>query len=151
MSLINDALRKARQAAAEHEARPPDGPFQARKAYPSRSPNRRSGVVLVVLVAIAAGLLGAALAWWLTIDRQAQPVADGPSQQTQVEAQPLVKTQDDPIGTEDRDAAPQTALSRRQELEPGEGDHQPAPDAPASSSAEPAEPSAAATVRLLPW
>ena len=156
MSLINDALRKARQAAAEHEARPPDGPFQARKAYPSRSPNRRTGVVLVVLVAMAAGLLGAALAWWLTVDHQPQPMTEDASQQRQVEARPVAKTPDDPVDTEDRDAAPRTAPSHGQELEPGESGRQPAPDARANSSAETAEPSAATevspadTVQVLP-
>ena len=143
MSLINDALRKARQAAAEHDARPPDGPFQARKAYPSRSPTRRTGVVLVVLVAIAAGLLGAALAWWLTIDRQSQPMTGGPSQQRKVEAEPIATTPDDPVDTDDRDVAHQTALSNGQELEPGENHQQPAP---ANTSEELAEPSAATTI-----
>ena len=143
MSLINDALRKARQAAAEHDARPPDGPFQARKAYPSRSPTRRTGVVLVALVAIAAGLLGAALAWWLTIDRQSQPMTGGPSQQRKVEAEPIATTPDDPVDTDDRDVAHQTALSNGQELEPGENHQQPAP---ANTSEELAEPSAATTI-----
>jgi cytoskeletal protein RodZ len=143
VSLINDALRKARQAAAEHDARPPDGPFQARKAYPSRSPNRRTGVMLVVLVAMAAGLLGAALAWWLAVDHQPQPMTEDALQQRQVETQPVAKTPDDPVDTENRDAAPRTAQSDGQELEPGESGRQPEPDARANSSVEPAEPPAA--------
>ena len=70
MSLINDALRKARQAAAEHEAQQPDTAFRAPKAYPSRGPNRRSGVAVLVLVAVMAGLTGAAVAWWAVGQRE---------------------------------------------------------------------------------
>jgi len=74
VSLINDALRKARQAAAEHEAQQPDTAFRAPKAYPSRSAPRRSGVVVLALVAVMAGLAGAAVAWWAVGQRE-QPVA----------------------------------------------------------------------------
>ncbi len=74
MSLINDALRKARQAAAEHEAQQPDTAFRAPRAYPSRGPRRRSGVVVLALVAVMAGLAGAAVAWWAMGQRE-QPVA----------------------------------------------------------------------------
>ena len=74
MSLINDALRKARQAAAEHEAQQPDTAFRAPKAYPSRSSPRRSGVAVLALVAVMAGLAGAAVAWWVVGQRE-QPVA----------------------------------------------------------------------------
>lgn len=67
MSLINDALRKARQAASEHEgqragARPP-------RAYPGRGTRRGAGVGAVTLVAIAAALAGAAGAWWWAMGR----------------------------------------------------------------------------------
>jgi len=68
VSLINDALRKARQAAAEHESRQPESVFRAPTAYPSRGPRRRGGAVLLVLVAATAGLSGAALVWW-TLDK----------------------------------------------------------------------------------
>jgi hypothetical protein len=74
VSLINDALRKARQAAAEHEAQQPDATFRAPKVYPSRGPRRRSGVVVLVVVAVMAGLAGAAVAWWAVGQRE-QPVA----------------------------------------------------------------------------
>ncbi len=70
MSLINDALRKARQAAAEHEAQQPDATFRAPKAYPSRGPRRQSGVVILAIVAISAGLAGAAVAWWAVGQRE---------------------------------------------------------------------------------
>lgn len=73
MSLINDALRKARQAAAEHEAQQPDATFRAPKAYPSRGPRRRSGVTVLALVAVMAGLAGAAVGWW-AVGRRERPV-----------------------------------------------------------------------------
>ncbi len=74
MSLINDALRKARQAAVEHEMSQPGTAFRAPKAYPTRGPRRRGGVVLLVLVAAMAGLTGAALVWW-TLDKGQPAVA----------------------------------------------------------------------------
>jgi hypothetical protein len=74
VSLINDALRRARQAAAEHEAQPPDATFRAPKTYPSRGSRRRSGIAMVAVIAIAAGLAGAAVAWWAAGQRE-RPVA----------------------------------------------------------------------------
>jgi hypothetical protein len=63
VSLINEALRKARQAAAEHDdqrsaGRPP-------QAYPSRGPRSGTGPAAVALVAVLAGLAGAAGVWWI--------------------------------------------------------------------------------------
>jgi hypothetical protein len=61
VSLINDALRKARQAAAEHEQN------RDRSLPPPTYPRRRrraSGTGVLLLVAIAAGVLGAAVVWW---------------------------------------------------------------------------------------
>lgn len=67
MSLINDALRKARQAAAEHDglragARTP-------RAYPGRGTRPGAGIGAVTLVALAAALAGAAGAWWWATGR----------------------------------------------------------------------------------
>jgi hypothetical protein len=76
VSLINDALRKARQAAAEHEMHQPEAPFRTPKAYPSRGPRRRSAVMLLVVVAATAGLAGAGLVWW-TLGRGDAAVAVG--------------------------------------------------------------------------
>lgn len=73
MSLINDALRKARQAAAEHEEQRPGGSFQAPRAYPSRAPRRGMGMAAVFLIAAVAAVSGAALLWW-ALDRADQPV-----------------------------------------------------------------------------
>ena len=74
MSLINDALRKARQAAAEHEAQQPDATFRAPTAYPSRPPRRRSGVTVLASVAVMAGLVGAAVGWW-AVGRRERPAS----------------------------------------------------------------------------
>ena len=84
MSLINEALRKARQAASEHESKPPAGPFQPAKAYPSRRSGRRGGLLGTAMVAVAASVIGAAAAWWIlgdhekssteTTENQSQPV-----------------------------------------------------------------------------
>lgn len=64
MSLINEALRKARQAASEHDAKQPGGAFQPAKAYPSRRSGRGGGPLAVALVAVTAAVIGAAGAWW---------------------------------------------------------------------------------------
>ena len=64
MSLINDALRKARQAASERDAAPTDLPFRGERIHSSRRGRQSTRPVFVVLIAIAAGLLGAAIAWW---------------------------------------------------------------------------------------
>lgn len=68
MSLINEALRKARQAASEHDSKQPDGVFRPARAYPSRR-SGRGGPLTVALIAIAAGVVGASAAWWFLGDR----------------------------------------------------------------------------------
>lgn len=62
MSLINDALRKARQAAAEHDVQ--QGRSRPPMAYPSRGPRRGLGTAAVAMIATAACLGGAAAVWW---------------------------------------------------------------------------------------
>jgi len=63
VSLINEALRKARQAAADHEDQRNAG--RAPHAYPSRGPRKGAGPAAVALVAVLAGLAGAAGVWWI--------------------------------------------------------------------------------------
>ena len=70
MSLINEALRKARQAASEHDSKQPEGPFQPSRAYPSRRSGRPNGLLKMALIATAAGVVGAGAAWWLLGDRE---------------------------------------------------------------------------------
>ncbi len=71
MSLINEALRKARQAAAEHDDQRNAG--RAPQAYPSRGPRRGAGPAVVALVAILAGLIGAAGVWWIVGTASTEP------------------------------------------------------------------------------
>jgi hypothetical protein len=71
VSLINEALRKARQAAAEHEDQRNAG--RVSQAYPSRGPRRGAGPAAVALVAILAGLAGAVGVWWIVGTASDQP------------------------------------------------------------------------------
>ena len=76
MSLINEALRKARQAASEHDAKQPEGAFQPARSYPSRRSGRPTGFLAVLVVAVAAAAGGAIAAWWFIGDRhETSPVA----------------------------------------------------------------------------
>jgi hypothetical protein len=77
MSLINDALRKARQAAAEHEDGLNQDPFRVRTAHPRGAP-RRSASFALPAVAVVAALVGASLAWVL-IGRTERVVEVAPS------------------------------------------------------------------------
>jgi len=83
VSLINEALRKARQAASEHDSKQPEGPFQPAKAYPSRRSGRSSGLLMMVLIAVAAGVVGASAVWWFLSDRETTStettIVEGPS------------------------------------------------------------------------
>ena len=65
MSLINDALRKARKAASEREAERPAVPFQGALIRPPTRSRDGVGATLMILVALAAASLGAGAAWWL--------------------------------------------------------------------------------------
>jgi len=67
VSLINDALRKARQAASEHDGLRAGA--RAPRAYPGRGARRGAGIGAVTLVALAAALAGAAGAWWWATGR----------------------------------------------------------------------------------
>ncbi|MEJ2581638.1 MAG: hypothetical protein P8127_08370 [Acidobacteriota bacterium] len=65
MSLINEALRKARQAASEHDQRQAQESSRPAKAYPSRRSGRPGGSLLTILIAVVAAAVGAAAAWWI--------------------------------------------------------------------------------------
>jgi hypothetical protein len=72
VSLINDALRKARQAASDHDARRATSTRSLRPAYPRRGRGHPLALLLGA-VAVVAGLAGAAGAWWL-LERPREPV-----------------------------------------------------------------------------
>jgi len=103
VSLINEALRKARQAASEHESKKPEGPFQPARAYPSKRTGRRGGLMVMALIAVAAGAIGAAVAWWLLGDGETvlsgTKKIEGPSIEA---ATPLATPQNSPTPVEDQ-------------------------------------------------
>jgi hypothetical protein len=71
MSLISEALRKARQEAAARDRGGVIGP-----GYPPRDGSRLgTGLVLGALIALAAVLGGGGVAWWLLGSRSAEPEA----------------------------------------------------------------------------
>ncbi|MCG6949437.1 MAG: hypothetical protein LJE93_11040 [Acidobacteria bacterium] len=65
MSLINEALRKARQAASEHDQQQAQEASRPAKAYPSRRSGRPGGSLPTILIAVVAAAVGAAAAWWI--------------------------------------------------------------------------------------
>jgi hypothetical protein len=64
VSLINEALRKARQAASEHDSKQAEDPFRPARAYPSRRSGRPNDLLVVALFAVAAGAIVASAVWW---------------------------------------------------------------------------------------
>ena len=76
MSLINEALRKARQAASEHDSKQAEDPFRPARAYPSRRSGSPNSLLIVALTAVAAGAIVASALWWFFGSRQTaqQPV-----------------------------------------------------------------------------
>jgi hypothetical protein len=112
VSLINEALRKARQAASEHDAKQPEGAFQPARSYPSRRSGRRSGVFAVMVVAVAAAAVGAFAAWWIIGDRHdTSPVAmESPPKPVTIAA--ATKTPEPlPSNKEDRSSAAQPPVA----------------------------------------
>jgi len=117
VSLINEALRKARQAAAEHDDQRSAG--REPQAYPSRGPRRGAGPTAVALVAVLAGLVGAAGVWWIVgagaVDSDpgrepplqrpaATPIADQPPPEPTPEALRAPAQTDRPV---EREPAPE--------------------------------------------
>ena len=98
MSLINEALRKARQAASEHDSKQPDDVFRPRKAYPSRRSGRRSGSLAMILIAVIAGVGGATAAWWFLSDRPTAPTEATVSRGRSFDAaSPAASTEPSPV------------------------------------------------------
>ena len=121
MSLINEALRKARQAASEHESKQPEGPFQPARAYPSRRSGRGGGLLAIALIAVAAGVVGAAAGWWFVGDRETASsdttMVEGPAIEA---ATPLVTPPEFPTPVDDRAAAASPEAPAQQEPAPVE-------------------------------
>ena len=106
MSLINEALRKARQAASEHESKQPEGPFQPARAYPSRRSGRHGRLLAMALIAVVAAVVGAAAGWWFLGGSETAPtettIVEGPAIEA---ATPLATPPGFPTPVEDRAAA----------------------------------------------
>ena len=131
MSLINEALRKARQAASEHDAKPLEGPFQPAKAYPSRGPGRRGGLLLMSLIAVAAGVSGAVAAWWILGDHET--VSNSPAIEAATSmATPVVV----PTPFDDRAPAAPHEVPLQQESVPAEVEQPVIESTPAVAEAE---------------
>ncbi|HVN76018.1 MAG TPA: hypothetical protein VMT19_06850 [Thermoanaerobaculaceae bacterium] len=82
MSLVSEALRKARQEAAERGEKQRGASFRTTVVLGGGKPGRRIGWGVLLAVA-AAGLAGAAVAWWVLTQRNAPggaavPVAAAP-------------------------------------------------------------------------
>jgi hypothetical protein len=70
MSLVSEALRKARQEAAEREGRERGIPRGL--VVPPKRWSSGPGLALAILIALAAAIAGAGLAWW-TLSRRSTP------------------------------------------------------------------------------
>jgi hypothetical protein len=119
VSLINEALRKARQAASEHDSKQPEGPFRPAKAYPSRRSGRGNGLSAIALIAVAAGVIGASAAWWFLGDRPIYPtepiVSGGPSFDA---ATPMASAEPSPVPADVRLESDSSRAPAQQMSEP---------------------------------
>jgi hypothetical protein len=113
VSLINEALRKARQAASEHDAKQADDIFRPRKAYPSRR-SGRGGWLITAMIATVAAVIGASAAWWFFGEGRSTPVESTIAEARLAEVEvpvmtpaPSPATLDEPIAAE---AAETTAV-----------------------------------------
>jgi cytoskeletal protein RodZ len=137
VSLINEALRKARQAASEHDSKPPDGPFQPSRAYPSRRSGRPNSLLTMALIAVAAGVVGAAAAWWILGQRETVSTniaaVKGPPIETST---PLATPVNVPTPVDDQATAASLEAPPEQEPAPAQAERTHSESAPAASVAE---------------
>jgi hypothetical protein len=119
VSLINEALRKARQAASEHESKKPDGPFQPVRAYPSRRSGSHDRLLAMALIAVVAAVVGAAAGWWFLGGRETASsdttMVGGPAIEA---ATPLATPPGFPTPVDDRAAAESPEAPAQQEPAP---------------------------------
>ena len=94
MSLISEALRKARQEAAEREAqeRGLESPVVA--GYWKRGGRMGPGLVMGAVIAIGAAMIGGALVWWVLADREDSRVVRAAAEVVEVPGQ----VSDEPTG-----------------------------------------------------
>ncbi len=142
MSLVSDALRRARQEAATRDAVRGGGPPPARVLPPQP---RRVGFIVVATVVAVVALGGAAAAWWLlarTGDDGLLPTATQP-------AQPAVAASESaPVPSVESPAVP-TAAPVQAEAERAAAVPSAAPGEPAAGAAHAPQPAQALPVETV--
>lgn len=83
MSLISDALRKARQEAAEREAKERGLETPVVAGYWKRGGRLGAGLVLGAVIALGAAVVGGCLVWWVLADRSDAAAVEAPDREGQ--------------------------------------------------------------------
>lgn len=78
MSLVSEALRKARQQAGQGAGQKPGSVVPPTLVLPPRAPRRRLSLVAQLLVALGAGAAGAAGVWWIATLQRGGPLGPHP-------------------------------------------------------------------------
>ncbi len=109
MSLISDALRKARQEAAEREAKERGMETPVVAGYWKRGGRLGVGLVLGATIAMGAAVIGGGMVWWALTDRSDSTAVEAPDEVVQT----AVEVMEDPPETLNGDPAhdpPQEAM-----------------------------------------
>ncbi len=85
MSLISEALRKARQETAEREARERGLETPVVAGYWKRGGRLGVGLVLGAAIALGAAVIGGALVWWALADRSEPNEVEAPDERVQAD------------------------------------------------------------------
>lgn len=96
MSLISDALRKARQEAAEREAKDRGLETPVVAGYWKRGGRLGVGLVLGALIAIGAAMIGGGMVWWALADRSESSAVEAPHDGIQDDAGVTKNTPESP-------------------------------------------------------
>lgn len=140
MSLINDALRKARREAAEREAEARGAVYRPPRAH---LPEERShGALIGVLVGLVLALAGTGVGWWLsTNDDATEPaviavLAEAEPRDSSVDDPPPVvrrqPVEPEPVEPQPVDSEPAMSASVAREPEPGLPEPEPEPPPPSA-------------------
>ncbi|RLE27468.1 MAG: hypothetical protein DRJ65_02800 [Acidobacteria bacterium] len=80
MSLISDALRKARQETAEKEAKNRGMETPVVAGYWKRGGRLSIGLILGAVIAIGAAGIGGGMVWWVLVDRSVKGTVEAPDE-----------------------------------------------------------------------